>query len=570
MRLGIPAWSRMYRGCVYYRPPERMRNMEDLTRSELTRMVLTKEMLGKPVLIEHQGMWNVGRIFDFKLDMSSSMGKLAVDLVDKRLMRGLSLSHRFLSRHGEEVSICLKGKRPDTWIINASNAYVPEAPHECIVPVVPMSEQSAANVHPIDYEKLAATVASTQQQLLAHQQQQLLQAQSQSPQHGFPVPPETVSWMFKEFEQFQRRRADEEKKRLEEENKAKSVEQLRKEIVDLKTALANQDIHYSEFGAKKAKADSEPGGGESKGGGGGDGRDGATTGVSEEEDEPGGPGKKKRGREVEARSMSQGHRKDAHTQDKEHVGEVDPVAVILANKGRLDPAQADIIIRKHKEDQERIKRLEGANKKFATNTLRLFGNMLKGSVHPDFRQDQDVAKRIEELKLHAIETPETQEFAIQCSSFIDDYCRNGAPPSSQAQGGTAATKTTGVGGGGESAPDQTSARHMSNEELWQILSNKWNEQAGTYSTPPISQSVPAPQADATTTAQDVPVQASAAQGNAIPATGAQKEKVPVDVDPRDTSNFIHSALNSIHDAGTIIRRNPHDGEIWMRSGPPAW
>lgn len=126
--------SKTFSGCIYSNPPEQMQDRTDLTRSELLKMMADRSLDGLPILIEHETSLPVGKVLrmwedrsnnffvDFVVDVGTEGGRRCVDLMKKGLLAGLSLSHEYHSRRPLEVSLCHKGLRDSTWVINASSS----------------------------------------------------------------------------------------------------------------------------------------------------------------------------------------------------------------------------------------------------------------------------------------------------------------------------------------------------------------------------------------------------------------------------------------------------------------
>jgi len=124
--------SKTYTGCIYSKPPDKMKTRMDLTRAELLEMVRSRSLEGLPILIEHETTLPVGRILklwedgrnnffvNFVIDTSTPGGTRCVQLISDGTLRGLSLSHEYYTRVPLEVSLCYKGMREGTWVVNAS------------------------------------------------------------------------------------------------------------------------------------------------------------------------------------------------------------------------------------------------------------------------------------------------------------------------------------------------------------------------------------------------------------------------------------------------------------------
>lgn len=126
--------GRTYVACIYHNAPEQPGSDTDLTVDQLTQAVNQGVFVGKPVLYEHdehmkvgmiKGAWREGRDFyvELRLDQSEK-GNMIHDLVKTHKTIGVSLSHWKDSGDIREVSICKKGMRPNTWIVNASQKSV--------------------------------------------------------------------------------------------------------------------------------------------------------------------------------------------------------------------------------------------------------------------------------------------------------------------------------------------------------------------------------------------------------------------------------------------------------------
>lgn len=129
------SWSKLYRGQVYENPPAAVFDpaSHELSREECR--VLARQMSGMPVCEEHNQSVPVGRVERFEQDPRTGSlwaeFRLRTDTPTFRKvasgeMRGLSLGHEidftFPQRQvrGKELSVCKKGRRANTMIVNAS------------------------------------------------------------------------------------------------------------------------------------------------------------------------------------------------------------------------------------------------------------------------------------------------------------------------------------------------------------------------------------------------------------------------------------------------------------------
>lgn len=135
VRFLMSCWSKVYTGQVYQNPPPLVVDptSRDLSREEC--QVIAQQMAGRPVCEEHQHTSAVGRVL--KAYQDPHTGSLWADFqlrtdtptfakVSKGEMRGLSLGHEieftFPRRKVRpiELSVCKKGERANTMIVNAS------------------------------------------------------------------------------------------------------------------------------------------------------------------------------------------------------------------------------------------------------------------------------------------------------------------------------------------------------------------------------------------------------------------------------------------------------------------
>ena len=127
--------SKTYTGCIYSKPPHTMQTRMDLTMDEMLEMEREGKLIGLPILMEHHrdvvvgeivSMWHDPRdnfFVDFFLYTDEEGGRRCQEMIADRTLLGLSLSHEFKSRKPLEVSLCAKGYRHSTWVINASEGY---------------------------------------------------------------------------------------------------------------------------------------------------------------------------------------------------------------------------------------------------------------------------------------------------------------------------------------------------------------------------------------------------------------------------------------------------------------
>ena len=170
--------SRRFTGCIYSKPPDTMQSRMDLTRDELLEMEHQGRLRGLPVHLEHQSDLMVGRVLemwhdpsdnffvDFVLNANEEGGRRCLEMISDGSLMGLSLSHEYRSRRPLEVSLCSKGYRDRTWIINASgrqyetgpgvsmDVNLMEPPAAAVVP--------AAAPAPVDWSGLLAGLSQAQ------------------------------------------------------------------------------------------------------------------------------------------------------------------------------------------------------------------------------------------------------------------------------------------------------------------------------------------------------------------------------------------------------------------------
>lgn len=123
--------DREYQGCIYDRPGHVRRSELDLTRTELAQIVA--QLPSTPMVLDHEldlyagvvtRAWQDPRTgsayVGFCLDPHSENGQVAYRRIKDQKVRGLSLSHWPSTLKPREVTICSRGARPNTGIINAS------------------------------------------------------------------------------------------------------------------------------------------------------------------------------------------------------------------------------------------------------------------------------------------------------------------------------------------------------------------------------------------------------------------------------------------------------------------
>lgn len=123
--------DREYQGCIYDRPGHVRRSELDLTRAELAQIV--SQLPSTPMVLDHEldlyagvvtRAWQDPRTgsayVGFCLDPHSENGQVAYRRIKDQKVRGLSLSHWPSTLKPREVTICSRGARPNTGIINAS------------------------------------------------------------------------------------------------------------------------------------------------------------------------------------------------------------------------------------------------------------------------------------------------------------------------------------------------------------------------------------------------------------------------------------------------------------------
>lgn len=131
-------WSRPMVGVFYDNPPPTMMHatdIRDMADEEIQFLADTNQFTGKPIRYDHQEgtdcgkidrVWREGRTWmvEFRLDQSTPAGRCLTKRIRSGLTSGLSLQHQLESRRPVEISVCQRGARPNTRVVQASDTPV--------------------------------------------------------------------------------------------------------------------------------------------------------------------------------------------------------------------------------------------------------------------------------------------------------------------------------------------------------------------------------------------------------------------------------------------------------------
>lgn len=128
-------WSRPMVGIFYDNPPPTMMHatdIRDMADEEIQFLADTGQFTGKPIRYDHQEgtdcgkidrVWREGRTWyvEFRLDQSIPAGRCLTKRIRNGLTQGLSLQHELEARTPIEISVCQRGARPNTRVVQASD-----------------------------------------------------------------------------------------------------------------------------------------------------------------------------------------------------------------------------------------------------------------------------------------------------------------------------------------------------------------------------------------------------------------------------------------------------------------
>lgn len=128
-------WSRPMIGVFYDNPPPTLMDatdIRDLADEEIQFLADSDQFTGKPIRYDHQDgtdcgkidrVWREGRTWmvEFRLDQSTPAGRCLTKRIRSGLTPGLSLQHQLESRRPVEISVCQRGARPNTRVVQASD-----------------------------------------------------------------------------------------------------------------------------------------------------------------------------------------------------------------------------------------------------------------------------------------------------------------------------------------------------------------------------------------------------------------------------------------------------------------
>lgn len=121
---------KIYKARAVPEPPDEASNITELTKDQIRDYLQRDALIGRPICVEHNRNLTIGEIVHADEGKDGSLyvmfdiydndvGNLMREQIDSGKMMCVSLSH-FVGGDPVELSVCMKGARPGSFIFNAS------------------------------------------------------------------------------------------------------------------------------------------------------------------------------------------------------------------------------------------------------------------------------------------------------------------------------------------------------------------------------------------------------------------------------------------------------------------